>query len=123
MAANIKKLFKANCGSGARYISHELLQRGEHNTVKVRFKIVPEGRTFDLDGVLHTGNTADEQLENAVLRIAGIAKNIRATMAAPDGVGNVSVKRIPKISEFGNDIDYPRAWREADTAVRTREGR
>lgn len=87
MAVNIRRLFKKNCGSGARYISHELLQRGEHNTVKVRFEMIPEGRTFDLDGVLHVGATADEQLENAVLRIAGIAKNIRATMAAPDGAG------------------------------------
>ena len=88
---NIRRLFKKNCGSGARYITSELVHRGEHNTVKVRFEMIPEGRFFDLDGVLHAGNTPDEQLENAVLRIAAIAKNIRATMAAPDGAGAVAI--------------------------------
>lgn len=87
MSINVRRLFKENCGLGARYISSELEQRGDHNTVKVRFEMIPEGRFFDLDGVLHVGDTADEQLENAVLRIAGIAKDIRATMAAEDGVG------------------------------------
>lgn len=82
---NIRKMFKANCGSGARYLGSELRQRGEHNTVLVTFEIVPEGRKFNLDGVLHEGDTADEQLERAVVKIAGIAKNIRATLAAPDG--------------------------------------
>ncbi len=94
MAVNIRRIFKANCGSGARYISHELLQRGEHNTVKVRFEMIPERRFFDLDGVLHVGDTPDEQLEAAVLRIAAIAKNIRATLAAPDGAGSLKVERL-----------------------------
>lgn len=92
---NIRKIFKANCGSGARYVSSELMQRGEHNTVKVRFEIIPEGRTFDLDGVLHDGDTQDEQLERAVIKIAGIAKNIRTTLAAPDGgPGKPAVARL-----------------------------
>lgn len=82
---NIRKLFKRNCGSGARYLGSELRQRGEHNTVAVTFEIVPEGRRFNLDGVLHEGDTPDEQMERAVVKIAGIAKNIRATLAAPDG--------------------------------------
>lgn len=80
-----RRIFKANCGSGARFVSSELVHRGDHNTVKVRFQMIPEGRTFDLDGVLHEGDTPDEQLERAVLKIARIAKNIRATLAAPDG--------------------------------------
>lgn len=91
---NVRRLFKKNCGSGARFINHELVQRGEHNTVKVRFQMIPESRTFDLDGVLHVGDTPDEQLENAVLRIAEIAKNIRATMAVPDGAGSPRVERL-----------------------------
>lgn len=89
---NIRRIFKKNCGSGARYLGSELRQRGEHNTVRVRFQIEPEGRTFDLDGVLHEGDTPDEQMERAVVKIAGIAKNIRATLAAPDGgPGKVAV--------------------------------
>lgn len=95
MSVNIRKLFKRNCGSGARYLGSELRQRGEHNTVRVRFQIEPEGRTFDLDGVLHDGDTPDEQMERAVIKIAGIAKNIRATLAAPDGgPGRPHVERL-----------------------------
>lgn len=94
MAVNIRKIFKKNCGPGARYLGSELKQRGEYNTVLVTFEMVPEGRKFNLDGVLHVGDTADEKLENAVLRIAAIAKNIRATMAAPDGAGGVHVERL-----------------------------
>lgn len=90
---NIRKLFKANCGPGARYVGSELKQRGEHNTVLVTFEMVPEGRKFNLDGVLHVGDTEYEQLQNAVLRIAGIAKNIRETMAAPDGAGSIVMIR------------------------------
>lgn len=92
--ASIRAVFKKNCGDGIRYISSGIDMRGEHHTVKVRFMMWPEGRTFDLDGVLHVGDTPDEQLENAVLRIASIAKNIRATMAAPDGRGEVHVGRL-----------------------------
>lgn len=86
---NIRRLFKSNCGPGARYIGSELKQRGEHNTVLVTFEIVPEGRKFNLDGVLHEGDTRDEQVERAVVKIAGIAKNIRATLAAEDGAGSI----------------------------------
>lgn len=92
---NIRRLFKKNCGPGARYLGSELKQRGEHNVVQVSFEIVPEGRKFNLDGVLHEGDTADEQIERAVLKIAGIAKNIRATLAAPDGgPGRPAIDRL-----------------------------
>lgn len=92
---NIRRIFKKNCGSGARYLGSELSQRGEHNTVAVTFEIVPEGRRFNLDGVLHEGDTPDEQMECAVIKIAGIAKNIRATLAAPDGgPGRPHVERL-----------------------------
>lgn len=95
MPINIRKLFKRHCGPGARYLGSELQMRGEHNTVMVAFEMVPEGRKFKLDGVLHEGETADEQIERAVVKIAGIAKNIRATLAAPDGgPGRSSVERL-----------------------------
>lgn len=82
---NVRKLFKANCGPGAVYLGSEVRQRGEHNVIAIQFEIVPEGRRFDLDGVLHPSGSDDEQMENAVLRIATIAKNIRQTLAEPDG--------------------------------------
>lgn len=85
MPVNVRKLFKANCGSGAVYLASEFKMRGDYNVVQVSFEIVPEGRKFQLDGVLHEGETDDAMVENAVLKIAGIAKNIRATLAAPDG--------------------------------------
>lgn len=85
MAVNIRKIFKANCGSGAVYLGSALRRRDVHETVAVQFEIIPEGRKFDLDSVIHEGDTPDERLRNAVLKIAGIAKNIRATLAAPDG--------------------------------------
>lgn len=95
MAVNIRKLFKRHCGSGARYLGSQMQQRGEYNTVLVSFEIVPEGRKFNLDGVLHQGDTPDEQIEAAVVKIAGIAKNIRATLAAPDGgPGKPAVERL-----------------------------
>jgi hypothetical protein len=97
MGVNIRRIFKKHCGRGALYLGSELQQRGEHNTVMVTFEIVPEGWKFQLDGVLHCGETHDEQLTNAVLRIAEIAKNIRATLAAPDGGPGrpaVSVERL-----------------------------
>lgn len=72
---NIRALFKANCGPGARYLGSELKQRGEWPTVWINFEIVPEGRKFTLDGVIH--GPADEDLEKAVLRIANIARNVR----------------------------------------------
>lgn len=85
MAVNIRKLFKRNCGPGAVYLGSHLDFRGEYNTVIVQFEIIPEGRKFQLDGVLHEGDTEDEMVERAVLKIARIAMNIRETLAAPDG--------------------------------------
>jgi hypothetical protein len=85
MSVNIRKLFKLHCGPGAVYLSSEFKARGEHNTVVICFKIIPEERAFRLDGVLHEGETDDEMTENAVRKIAGIAKNIRETLAKPDG--------------------------------------
>lgn len=76
MPLNIRKVFKANCGPGARYLGSEIRQRGDENVVAVQFEMVPEGRKFDLDDVLH--GDGDEELEKAVLRIAQIALNIRA---------------------------------------------
>lgn len=90
---NIRKIFKANCGSGAKYVGSELQQRGEHNTVMVTFRLIPEDRKFNLDGVLRDGETADEQLENAVLKIAAIARNVRETLANPDGKSVLHVER------------------------------
>jgi hypothetical protein len=72
---NIRALFKANCGPGAVYLGSELKQRGEWNTVLVNFEIIPEGRKFTLDGVIH--GPTDEDMEKAVMRIAGIARDIR----------------------------------------------
>jgi len=77
---NIRKIFKANCGLGAVYLNSEMQQRGEYNTVAVQFEMVPEGRKFTLDGVIHEGD-ADAELERAVVKIATIAKNIREHVA------------------------------------------
>lgn len=85
MPLNVRKLFKANCGAGAVYLGSEVRQRGEHNVIAIQFEIVPEGRRFDLDGVLHHGENEDQQMENAIIRIAGIARTIRETLAKPDG--------------------------------------
>lgn len=85
MPVNIRKLFKANCGPGAVYLGSELRQRGEHNVVAIQFEMVPEGRKFDMDGVLHEGDSGEAQIENAVLKIADKARRIRDVIAAPDG--------------------------------------
>lgn len=90
---NIRKTFKANCGPGARYLSHELQQRGEYNTVAIQFEMVPEGRRFNLDGVIHEGETEDDQLRNAVLKIAGKTRHIRDILAAPDGRSALHIER------------------------------
>lgn len=94
MSVNVRRLFKANCGPGARYRRSEMRMRGEYNTVMIAFEMFPEGRKFELDGVLHVGDTDDEMLTNAVLRIALIAKNIREPLAAPDGANSVKVERV-----------------------------
>jgi hypothetical protein len=75
MSVNIRRVFKKNCGPGAKFLSYALENRGEHNVVRIRFFIVPEQRTFDLDGVIHGETDAD--LERAVLRIAYIAETVR----------------------------------------------
>ena len=91
---NVRRLFKTHCGRGAVYLASELRQRGDYNTIAIQFEIVPEGRKFDLDGVLHQGETDEQQLENAVIKIAGIARNIRATLANPDGKSVLHVDRL-----------------------------
>lgn len=68
-------IFTANCGMGARYLRSELSKRGEHNTIAVQFEMIPEGRQFNLDGVIR--GEGDEALRAAVLKIADIAANIR----------------------------------------------
>lgn len=92
MAIDVRRLFKANCGPDAKYLAHEFKFRGEWNVIEVKFRL-RGGRTFQLDGVLHQGATDDEQAQNAVLKIAGIAKNIRAVLAQPDGSGSIKVER------------------------------
>jgi hypothetical protein len=94
MSVNVRQLFKANCGPGAVYLGSEVRQRGDHNTIAIQFEIIPEGRKFDLDGVLHQGDSHDAQLENAVLKIAGIARNIRETLANPDGKSVLHIDRL-----------------------------
>lgn len=94
MTVNVRKLFKAHCGVGAVYLGSEIRQRGEHNVVAIQFEMVPEGRKFDLDGVLHEGEGEDEQIENAVLKIAHKARHIRDVLAAPDGKSVLHVDRL-----------------------------
>jgi hypothetical protein len=76
----IQRIFKANCGSGARYIWSELSRRGEHDVVVLEFEIVPERRRFKLDGVIHPPGD-DAAVRAAVERIADIAKNVRVHLA------------------------------------------
>ena len=92
-AINVCKIFKKNCGPGAVFLASEFRQRGEHNTLAICFEMVPEGRKFDLDTVLHEGETDEEQVTNAVLKIAGIAKNIRQVLEQPDGAGSLKIER------------------------------
>jgi hypothetical protein len=75
VALNIRKIFNANCGKGARYLGSELRDRGEHATVAIQFEMIPEGRKFDLDCVIRYDG--DEGVRRAVMRIAEIASNIR----------------------------------------------
>ena len=89
---NIRKLFKANCGLGARYLGSEMQQRGEHNTISVQFEMIPEGRKFNLDGVIHDGDP-DAELERAVLKIVNIAKNIRVHVE-PDRPVVMNAERV-----------------------------
>lgn len=92
MAVDVRRIFKTNCGPDAKYLAHEFKLRGEHNVIEVKFRI-RGGRTFQLDGVLHQGETDDEQARNAVLKIAGIAKNIRKVLEQPEGTGSLKIER------------------------------
>lgn len=92
MAIDVRRLFKANCGPDAKYLAHKFKLRGEWNVVEVKFRI-RGGRTFQLDGVIHQGETFDEQARNAVLKIAAIAKNIGAVLAQPEGAGSLKIER------------------------------
>lgn len=91
MAVNVRKLFKANCGPEARYLGHIFRPRGEYRTIVIAFR--RGKRTFELDGVIHLGATENERLENAIIRIAGIAKNVKAVMDGRDGAGQVEISR------------------------------
>lgn len=51
-------------------------------------------RKFQLDGVIHSGETPDDRTRNAVIKIATIAKNLRATLNAPDGAGQLKIERL-----------------------------
>jgi hypothetical protein len=81
MPTNVRKVFKAHCGDGAKYLGSEFLDRGDHSTVMIQFEIIPEGRKFGLDGVIH-GDGGDDEIERAVLKIADIAKNVRQHISA-----------------------------------------
>lgn len=76
MPINIKRTFKRHCGAGAVFVGAMMQNRGEHNTVAIQFDIVPEGRRFALDGVIHEP-CGDDEVKAAVLKIADIAKNVR----------------------------------------------
>ncbi len=89
MAVNIRKTFKRACGRDVSFVSSRMDMRGEHRVVVVRF--ARGGKVYDLDGVIHHGNTPDERLRNAVERIAGIASNLRSTLAGHDGAGQISI--------------------------------
>jgi len=91
MAVNIRKVFKANCGPEARYLGHIFRPRGEYRTVVIAFK--RGKRTFELDGVIHLGATENERIENAVIRIAGIAKGLKQVLDGRDGSGQLEITR------------------------------
>lgn len=72
----VREQFKASCGDGARYHSSEFSGRDGHYTIAVCFEIIPEGRKFHLDGVIHEP-CGDSEIKAAVAKIADIAKNVR----------------------------------------------
>lgn len=96
MAVNIRKIFRTNCGPDAKMVGYQLRKPREGSNgyplVCVGFSVGK--RTFELDGVIHQGETPDERMTNAVLKIAAIAKNVTAITAAPDGAGAVRVDRL-----------------------------
>lgn len=95
MSVNIRKLFKRHCGPDAKFIAFRMRQPREGSAgyplICVGFSVGK--RNFELDGVIHHGDTPDARMTNAVLKIAAIAKNVKAITAAPDGSGGVKVER------------------------------
>jgi len=71
----IKAIFKANCGPGARYVSHSIAERDGLKCLLLRFQMVPEGRLFDLDHAFREYN--DDGIERGVLKVAAIARDVR----------------------------------------------
>jgi hypothetical protein len=81
MSVSVREVFKRHCGPGAMFVYSEMQNRGEHNTVAIQFDIVPEGRRFALDGVIHEP-CGDGEVKAAVLKIADIARNVRQHISA-----------------------------------------
>lgn len=80
----VKRLFKANCGPGARYISHTFGELGEFKAVIFQFAMEPEGRVFNSTQVIR--GPSDSDLEVAVLKVAAIARDIREHVKQPERV-------------------------------------
>ena len=91
MAINIRGVFKTYSGRDIRFLKAATATRGDMPVVIIWFR--RGKRTFQLDGVIHQGATPDDQLRNAVIRIAGIAKNLTAVLEKPDGTGEIKVER------------------------------
>lgn len=72
---DIRQTFTSHCGDGSKYVSHSGAIRDDCPVISIRFDMVPEGRQFELDGVIH--GPARHDLRNAVVRIATIARDIR----------------------------------------------
>ena len=85
--AIVKRVFEANCGDGARFLGSYLTlappmsQNHVPDLVAVQFEMVPEGRQFNLDGVVHKGQHFTAELEKAVIKIADIARDVRKHLA------------------------------------------
>lgn len=77
MALNVRKLFNDNCGAGARYVESEFIPGGEgvFDKLQLRFRMVPEGRIFNLDHTFRESGPA--AFEAGVLKLAAIARDIR----------------------------------------------
>lgn len=95
MAVNIRKTFTRHCGPEARFIAYRMRKEREGSggfpTVVIGFSVGK--RKFELDGVIHVGNSPDQRLENAVIKIATIAKNVNQVLTSPDGAGAVKIER------------------------------
>lgn len=86
MALNIRKLFNDNCGDGAQYVESEFVPGGEgqFDKLQLRFRMVPEGRIFNLDHTFRESGPA--AFEAGVLKLADIAKNIRDHLKPNEGM-------------------------------------